>query len=101
MSISRRNALSMLGIGTGAIVSGEALSKSLHPSGSPGEGFRFGVDQNRTAAALRRLADDIEARGTLLQSMILSSKVGLEDFLAHTLTIEFVLNEIDPQRPAS
>ena len=90
----------MLGIGTGAIVSGEALSKPLgEPSG--GEGFRFGIDQNRTVAALRRLADDIEARGTLLQSMILSSKVGLEDFLVHTLTIEFVLNEIDPQRPAS
>lgn len=101
MSVSRRNALSMLGIGTGAIVSGEALAVPAKeiPGSFGSAGYSFGINRDSTAAALRRLADDIDKRGTYPQAMVLSSKVGLEDFLEHTLTITFILDELS--RPAA
>jgi hypothetical protein len=77
MALSRRTALSVLGLGSAGIVSGEDLSKPLSEQfGSSGQaGYRFGLDYKRTVGALRRLADDIEAGGTFPQELSLTSKI--------------------------
>ena len=93
---SRRTALSILGLGGASVIAAEDMAHALD-NGHDGAqtGYRFGVNPERTAAALRKLADDIEAHGTLPQKLELTSKAGIEDFLEHRLTLEFVVNEND------
>ena len=73
MSIDRRTVLSVLGLASAsAAVAGEDLAKSmLNGSGKPC-GYRFAIN-DKVSAALRRLADDIDAGGTHPQAMELKS----------------------------
>ena len=52
-------------------------------------GFSFGIDLDRCAAALRELADGIDEKAALVQSVnhIVTAKRG--DFTMHTVVIEF------------
>lgn len=102
MTVSRRSALSMLGLGAVATVAPEDFSNevgvgtklSFGVAGNhAGNGERAAAARARMTAALRRLADDIAAGGSLVQEMKLSSVVKPEDFLTHTLSIDFVLLE--------
>jgi hypothetical protein len=54
--------------------------------------YAFGVDEARTAAALRQLADDIEAGKVALHSISTSSQATQEEFTIRELVIE-VLEE--------
>lgn len=99
--LSRRNALTMLGLGSAAtIITPEQFSQPIR---SADKEYYFGVDAGnskddlavknlgRITSALRALADDIDAKGTFVQGMRLASEVKLEEFLLHTLQIDFVL----------
>jgi hypothetical protein len=103
--LSRRTALSMLGLGATVAVVPEDFSAKANAYG-PDKAYSFGVagqhvgggrsaevTRARMTAALRRLADDIDAGGTHVQSMRLTSDVQIEDFLKHTLQVEFSLRE--------
>lgn len=104
MTVSRRSALSVLGLASVAAIAPEDFSNKI---GGGETNVDFGVagiwnseSAERTAAnlakmtaALRRLADDIDAGGTLVQGMKLTSEVKPDDFLFHTLSIDFVLRE--------
>jgi hypothetical protein len=103
---TRRTALAILGLAPASALAGEDLSAKLDNGGAKLDGiqrpnsytgFRFGIG-DKTSAALRRLADDIDAHGSLVQAMNLNSKASHEDFLLHTLTIEFVVNELDADK---
>ena len=54
--------------------------------------YAFGLDEARTAAMLRRLADDIEAGAVVLQGVSSSSHATQEQFTIRELVIE-VLEE--------
>jgi hypothetical protein len=54
--------------------------------------YAFGVDETSTAAALRKLADDIEAGSVTLHSVTTSSHAVHEEFTVRELVIE-VLEE--------
>jgi hypothetical protein len=54
--------------------------------------YAFGVDEARTAAALRKLADDIEAGNVTLHSVSTSTQAVHEEFTVRELVIE-VLEE--------
>lgn len=94
---SRRTVLGILGLAPMSAVAGEDFARPLLNSDGTQTGFHFGqADQfnveglptNRVAGALRRLADEIDARGILVQGMTMTSKVTHEDFLTHTITID-------------
>ena len=54
--------------------------------------YAFGVDESRTATALRKLADDIEAGNVTLHSVSTSTQAVHEEFTVRELVIE-VLEE--------
>lgn len=54
--------------------------------------YAFGLDEARTAAALRKLADEIEAGNVALRSVSTSSHAAHEEFTVRELVIE-VLEE--------
>jgi hypothetical protein len=54
--------------------------------------YAFGLDEARTAAALRKLADEIEAGSVALHSVSTSSHATHEEFTIRELVIE-VLEE--------
>lgn len=90
MTVSRRSALSVLGLGAASTIAPEDMSKQV----GIGTKVYFGVgDAQRIATALRKMADDIDAGGMLIQSARLESNILPEDFLAHDLTIKFVMVE--------
>lgn len=90
--MDRRTVLSMLGLAPATVaVAGEDLAKPLNGSFS----CKFGINQ-LFSQALRRMADDIDAGGTLLQSGGLNSEASVDEFLLHTLTIKFVLVDKPP-----
>lgn len=97
MSVSRRSALSVLGLGAAATIAPEDFSRQVVGP----KGYHFGVGNDprdlsgkrreTITAALRRLADDIDAGGSFVHGMKLVSEAKHEDFLIHSLQIEFVL----------
>ena len=87
---NRHTALSILGLSGASIIASEDLAKAVE---SPTHIFRFGLDHKSTAAALRKLAADLEAGGSYLQEMSLMSKATPDDYLLHTLTVSFAVNE--------
>jgi hypothetical protein len=108
MSVSRRTALSVLGLGAVAALPEDFSNKTVgvgsaemsfgiagtHMHDGSLEGFqRAAAARSRMSDALRRLADDVDAGGTLVQEMKLSSSVKPDDFLVHSLAIDFVLRE--------
>lgn len=96
MTVTRRSALSVLGLGAAATIAPEDMSKQM----GGGTKTHFGVgDAKRIATALRKMADDIDAGGTLIQSARLESNILPEDFLTHDLSIKFVM--VEDQRPSS
>lgn len=61
-----------------------------HRSASaPQTAFLFGVDHKRTTAALRELADRIEARQILLQEVTEVSRSVQDDFSMTWVTLQF------------
>ncbi len=60
--------------------------------------YAFGVDEARTAKALRQLADDIEAGVVALFSVSTSSHAAHEEFAVRELVIE-VLEESSSASP--
>lgn len=54
--------------------------------------YAFGLDEARTAAALRKLADEIEAGNVALRSVSTSTHAAHEEFAVRELVIE-VLEE--------
>jgi hypothetical protein len=54
--------------------------------------YAFGLDEARTAAALRKLADEIEAGSVVLHSVTTSSHAAHNEFSVRELVIE-VLEE--------
>jgi hypothetical protein len=54
--------------------------------------YAFGLEEARTAAALRKLADEIEAGSVALHSVSTSSRATHEEFTVRELVIE-VLEE--------
>ena len=105
MTVSRRTALSVLGLGTVATIAPEDFSQPIKGGGK--QEHYFGVAGNpsdwanksrsRIVDALRRLADDIEVGGTFVHGMKLESEVKPEDFLTHTLQVTFILAGDAPQ----
>lgn len=91
--MNRRTALSMLGLASATVaIAGEDIAKPLQGSFS----CRFGINK-LFSEVLRRMADDIDAGGTLVQSGGLNSETSHEEFLLHTLTIKFALMDKPPQ----
>lgn len=90
MTVSRRTALSMLGLGAAGAATVEDISAPVMPGGKP-SGYHFGASSDRIIAALRRLADDIESGGSHVTDLTVSSKVTNEDFLLHTLAVCFAM----------
>ena len=94
---SRRTVLAILGLAPVSAVAGEDFARPLlGPDGKP-TGFHFGqADQfnvqglptSRVAGALRRLADEIDSGGVLVQGMSMTSKVTFDEFLMHTISLE-------------
>ena len=93
---TRRTALAMLGLPAAAAMTTEAMAKSAHLTG----GYQFGADRDRTSQALRRLADDIDAGGTHITEMTLTSTLSVRDFLAHELTLTFHMRQPDEAGPS-
>jgi hypothetical protein len=60
--------------------------------------YAFGVDEARTAAALRKLADDIEAGTVTLHSVSTSTQAVHEEFTVRELVVE-VLEETSVAGP--
>jgi hypothetical protein len=60
--------------------------------------YAFGLDETRTAQALRKLADDIEAGHVALHSVTTSSRAAHEEFTVRELVIE-VLEEYSVAGP--
>jgi hypothetical protein len=54
--------------------------------------FAFGVDETRTAQALRKLADDIDTGAVVVHSISISSRASHEEFTVRELVVE-VLEE--------
>jgi hypothetical protein len=82
-----------------AAIAGEDFSQPIKQLNGQ-EGFHFGVagsrigqgNKGRIIGALRRLADDMEAGGTHVIGMRLATEAKPEDFLKHTLSIDFALD---------
>lgn len=96
---SRRTVLAILGLAPVSAIAGEDFARPILGLDGKPSGYHFGAaDQfnveglpvNRVAGALRKLADEIEARGILVQGMTMVSKVSAEDFLTHTISLEIV-----------
>lgn len=86
--MTKRTALGMLGLGAVAAPI-ETFAKPLDVSG-----LSFGgASKEDIAAALRRLADDVEAGGTYPQEVALITTVRLDSFTLHRFVIEFAMNE--------
>jgi hypothetical protein len=85
---TRRTALSMLGLAPVSAFAAEDISNVLYASDGTPTGFHFSVGPN-SAPALRRLAAEMEAGNVFAQEIILTSKVTNDDFLMHTLSIQF------------
>jgi hypothetical protein len=60
--------------------------------------FAFGLDENRTAQILRKLADDIEQGKVALHSVSTTSHAAHDDFTVRELVIE-VLEETPSAGP--
>jgi hypothetical protein len=60
--------------------------------------YSFGVDEAKTAEALRKLADEIESGRVVLYSVSTSSHATHEEFTIREVTIE-VLEESAGKRP--
>ncbi|MGB8128866.1 MAG: hypothetical protein WCG81_03660 [Candidatus Angelobacter sp.] len=58
----------------------------------------FGLNDNKTVIALRKLADDIEAGTVVLNSLTTSSHATHEEFTVRKVVIE-VLEEYQEMRP--
>ena len=58
----------------------------------------FGLNENKTVIALRKLADDIEAGTVVLNSVTTSSHATHEEFTIREIVIE-VLEEYPEMRP--
>lgn len=95
MAVSRRNALTMLGLGATGAIPAEDLAKQLSSIGKSSSGYHFGANAARISTALRNLADDIEKGGSHAQQLTFESKFGVEDFLIHTLSIQFAMQVDD------
>jgi hypothetical protein len=95
--VTRRTAVAMLGLAgaSGAAIAAEDIAKPLMSIGDKESGYHFGASHERIVKALRRLADDIEGGGSHAQSLLLTSKLSNEDFLTHTLSIEFAMDTRD------
>lgn len=85
----------MLGLGATGAIPAEDLAKELSTIGKSSSGYHFGTNKARIATALRNLADDIESGGSHAQELTFVSKFGLEDFLIHTLSIQFAMRVDD------
>lgn len=87
MSISRRTALSVLGMTSASALASEDFTPKRDT------GFRFASNVKMTAAALRRLADDLENGGSLLCKVELNAKMVPDAFLVHDLVVSFALKD--------
>jgi hypothetical protein len=61
-------------------------------------GYHFGADPARIVKTLRALADDIEGQGTTATEMTFTSKIKADEFLHHTLSIDFVTRTDEDRR---
>jgi hypothetical protein len=96
MEATRRTAIAMLGLAA-TPVGGESFANPLPGASKNPSGFSFAIAKREDfASALRALADDIEKGGTYPQSVELRSRASIEDFMEHTLTIKFAMNENPP-----
>lgn len=91
IATSRRTALALLGFAPAGALAAEDISERQPTA----KGFRFGVDKQRAIAALRRLADDLEAGGSLLFAMELGASLKHDAFLTHRFTVEFAISQDD------
>lgn len=92
MKVTKRTALGMLGLAATPIA-GESFSRTIGDDGKEyGHGVRFGIQlHEKTASALRALADDIEKGGTYPEHVELRSIADNEEFFKHTLSIRFFM----------
>lgn len=88
---TRRNILALLGLSASTV----SAADFAQPMGTPHERgqIHFGGDRGRAAAALRALADHLEADGVYVQKLSVHSTAAPEDFVTHTLTIDFAARE--------
>lgn len=87
----------MLGIGAAGAATVEAIATPVRGIAKD-SGYHFGAGNERVVAALRNLAADIESGGSHTMGLTVLSKVSPEDFLTHTLSIEFAMNAPSPER---
>lgn len=87
--LSRRTALSVLGLAPVGTISAEAASREIHGANLT---MNFSVENGRRmSAALRAMAYDIDAGGTFVESFSMASTAAIDDFLKHELKIKFAL----------
>lgn len=94
MKTTRRSALAMLGLAAAgsSAEAVEAFGEVGDLVGKGASGYRFGnAHRDRMANALERLAADIRDGGSLVQKAALVTKSEPDEFVVHTLTVDFVM----------
>lgn len=99
--LSRRNALTRLGLAATVGFAAEDMMKDEALAGTPPHitnGYLTGndVDLGKFAKALRKLADEIDNGSVRPESLHVDTLVEYEKFVKQTLTLNFTLHDNDP-----